>query len=65
MPERIRAPVEIICWVLEHVSALDIVLIYHAHTLHGFLCSWRSLELRLGKWLVLKMSKADRLARTR
>ena len=48
--------------VLGHVSATDIVLIVHAWTLHR---SDFTLELRVGKLGVLKMSKAEPPERTR
>lgn len=48
--------------VLGHVSATDIVLIIHAWTLHR---GDFTLELRVGKLVVLKMSKAERPDRTR
>ncbi|HET7709849.1 MAG TPA: hypothetical protein VFK50_10015 [Sphingomicrobium sp.] len=55
----------LIAWVLGHVSADDIVAIIHALTLHRLLCGGLALELRVGKKLAVKMSKADVSDRTR
>ena len=64
LPERIGAPVQAIAWVLDHVSAIDIVLIIHAWTLHRLVRGNLTLDLRVGKKLVVKVSKADVSDRT-
>ena len=48
-----------IAWVLGHVSADGIVSVVHAFTLHRLLCGSLALEVRVGKKLTVKMSKAD------
>jgi hypothetical protein len=53
-----------IAGVLRQVSAHDIVVIVHALTLHR-LCSGFALELRVGKWLVAKVSKVELPKRAR
>lgn len=65
VPERNELPVHQIAWVLGHVSADDIVALIHALTLHRLLCGDFALELRVGKKLAVKMSKADVSDRTR
>lgn len=55
---------QIFAWVLEHVSVIGIVAIIHAWTLHSFLCGNLTLEMRMGKRLVVKMSKTEVLDRT-
>ena len=55
---------QVIAWVLEHVSVGGIVAIIHAWTLHSFLCGKLAFELRVGKRLVMKMSRAGVLDRT-
>ena len=54
---------QIIAWVLDHVSVTGIVAIVHAWTLHSFLCGDLTLELRVGR-LIVKMSKAEAIDRT-
>lgn len=50
-----------IAWVLEHVSVVGIVAIIHAWTLHSFLCGNLTLKVRVGKRVVVKMSKTEAL----
>ena len=56
---------QVIAWVLEHVSVVGIVAIIPAWMLHSFLCGKLTLEVRVGKRLIVKMSKTDVLNRTR
>jgi hypothetical protein len=59
-----RRPLQEIARVLGHISAHDIALIIHALTLHR-LCGAFALEVRAGKWVVVKVSKAEQPKRTR
>lgn len=58
-------PVHEIAWVLGHVSADGIVSLVHALTLHRLLCGSLALEVRVGKKLTVKVSKANVSDRTR
>ena len=55
---------QFIAWVLELVSVEGIVAIIHALTLHSFLGSSLTLKMRVGKRVIVEMSKTDKLDRT-
>jgi hypothetical protein len=64
LTKRNGAPVHVIAWVLEHVSVDGIVTAIHAITLHSFLCGNLTLKVRVGKRVLVEMSKAEPLDRT-
>ena len=59
-----RRPLQEIAWVLGLVLAHGLVAIIHALALHK-LCTGFALEVRIGKWLVVKASSAEQPQRTR
>jgi hypothetical protein len=65
LSERIAAAVQEIVRELAPYSAFVIIAIIQAWSLHGLLSGRLKFELRLGDWLVVKVSKDERRNRSR